>query len=167
MKPINYWIQQLQLIKHVEGGYFKEIYRSNEKIPVQALATRFTKEHCYSTSIYYLLPGNDFSAFHRLKADEIWHFYAGCSLTIFLLHHNGKLQKLHLGADLEKGQQLQIVVPHGHWFAAKVDDPESYTLLGCTVAPGFEYDDFELAKREPLLKQFPQHKDVIIALTRS
>ncbi len=167
MKEQNFWIQQLQLKPHPEGGYYREVYRSTEQIAKQALPERYATDHCFSTSIYFLLPADSFSAFHRLKSDEIWHFYLGDSVTLFLLTEDGKLHTRRLGNLVEQGEQLQLVIPHGVWFAAQVSHPQhGYALLGCTVAPGFEFADFELANQQQLLNQFPQHEKIIKRLTR-
>ena len=167
MKNQDFWIKYLQLKPHPEGGFYREVYRSEEKISTTALGERFQKDHSFATSIYFLLPGNSFSAFHRLKSDEIWHFYTGHALTLFLLFPDGTLRQEALGPEPDKGQQFQVVIPHGVWFAARVNQKQSYALVGCTVAPGFEFEDFELAKRDFLLKKFPQHKTLISDLTRS
>ncbi len=167
MKDQHYWIQHLDLKPHPEGGYYREIYRSDEKIPAAALDKRFNSDHHFSTSIYFLLPGDSFSALHRLKSDEIWHFYTGHSLTLYLLFPDGKLEEKHMGPNIEKGESFQIVIPHGVWFGARVHRVDGFALVGCTVAPGFEFEDFELAKRDQLLKQFPQHRQIIESLTRS
>ncbi len=166
-KNADYWIEQFKLIRHEEGGYFREIYRSAETIPEANLPDRFDGSRAFSTSIYFLLKENDFSAFHQLKADEIWHFYAGSTLTIFAINAQGILSQIILGEDFDNGEVFQAVVPAGHWFAAKVNNPDSYALVGCTMAPGFEYQDFKLGKRKELIKEFPQHKALIDELTRS
>lgn len=165
-KTAAYWIEKLNLIEHLEGGYFREIYRSAETTPGEHLPQRFKGPRAFSTSIYYLLEGNDFSSFHRLKADEIWHFYSGCPLTIFSINSQGILSQIFLGNDLSAGEVFQAVVPARSWFAAAPNDPDSYTLVGCTVSPGFEMEDFELGKRGTLAKQFPQHKKLIERFTR-
>jgi len=168
MKPKTaaYWIEKLNLIEHPEGGYFREIYRSAEAIQGEHLPKRFTGPRAFSTSIYYLLEGDDFSSFHRLKADEVWHFYSGCPLTIYSINLQGILSQIILGSDLAQGEVFQAVVPAGSWFAATPNESHSYTLAGCAVSPGFEMDDFELGKRGALVKKFPQHKQLIERFTR-
>ncbi|RMI12862.1 MAG: cupin domain-containing protein [Calditrichaeota bacterium] len=161
-----FWIDRLKLIKHPEGGYFREIYRSGERIPGEALPERFSGSRPFCTSIYFLITGEDFSRFHRLQADEIWHLYAGSSLTIYAINPQGILSQILLGEDIEAGEVFQAVVPAGSWFAARPNDPGGYSLVGCTVAPGFEYGDFELGNREALIRQFPQHSRLIEELTR-
>lgn len=160
------WIKQLALEPHPEGGYFKESYRCKETLTAVNLPDRFDQAHSFSTAIYYLLDAPNFSAFHRIKQDELWHFYQGSGLTIHVITSAGEYQTLRLGVDLEKGQALQQLVQAGDWFAASVDDPNGFALVGCTVAPGFEFADFELANRHALIKMFPQQQQIITQLTR-
>lgn len=164
MQTAEYWIKHLDLKAHPEGGFYRETYRSNELISVAGLPARFPDERNFSTAIYFLLRSQDRSMFHRIKSDELWHFHAGGSLSIYILSSAG-LTILKLGADLEKGESLQVVIPANCWFGAKVNDANSYTLAGCTVAPGFDFHDFELARRENLINDFSQHKDIITTLT--
>lgn len=159
-------IALLGLQAHPEGGFFREVYRAAEQIPRTALPSRFSGERHFSTSIYFLLRSEDFSAFHRIQADEVWHFYDGAPLALYVLHHTGELQTIVLGRQLERGQVFQAIVPAQHWFAAKVLEPHSFALVGCTVAPGFDFADFELASRAQLLAAYPQHRPLIEALTR-
>jgi predicted cupin superfamily sugar epimerase len=130
------------------------------------LPGRFGGARACSTAIYFLLRGDQVSRLHRIKSDEIWHFYAGGALTLTLIHPDGRLETLPLGADPERGESFQVLVPAGCWYGAAVDDPESYALVGGTVAPGFDFADFELADRQSLLAAFPQHRDAILRLTR-
>jgi predicted cupin superfamily sugar epimerase len=164
MKSADYWIHHLQLQVHPEGGFFKETYRANEVIPSKGLPGRFDGSRNFSTAIYFLLRSQDRSVFHRIKSDEIWHFYAGTSLTLYTLSQTG-LTIYTLGAEPENQELLQVVVPAGCWFGAQVNSAESYTLAGCTVAPGFDFNDFEIAKRDELLQEFPQYKSIIERLT--
>jgi len=165
-KDSKYWIEKLQLQRHPEGGYFKEIYRSYEIIKKESLPERYSDERNFSTSIYFLLEKNDVSLFHRLKSDEIWHFYSGTSLTLYIIDKNGFLKKIVVGDNPDNGEVLQTVIKNGNWFAAKVNNPDSYSLIGCTVSPGFSFNDFELAKREDLIKLFPDHSDIIKMFTK-
>lgn len=162
----QYWIQKLNLNKHPEGGYFRETYRSKELISAEFLPERYNGDRCFSTSIYFLLESEDISAFHRIKSDEVWHFYYGSSITIFSIDPDGMLFKIKLGTDLENGELFQAHLKAGNWFGAKVTDPDSFALVGCTVAPGFEFKDFELGNRKTLLNLFPRHSEVIKLLTR-
>jgi predicted cupin superfamily sugar epimerase len=167
MHTAQYWIEKLQLQKHPEGGYFKEVYRADEAIPKHSLHERYTGERNHSTSIYFLITSNESSAFHRIKSDETWHFYTASFITIHTIDEKGKYSAVKLGSNPEKGEVFQFTIPHDTWFAASVNEPDSYTLVGCTVAPGFHYDDFELGKREELIKLFPQHEGVIRKFTIS
>mgnify|MGYP006295252479 CR=1 FL=1 len=165
MHTATYWIDKLKLTKHPEGGYFKEVYRSNEIVSKKGLPQRYNSFRSFSTSIYFLLKSGEFSAFHRLKSDEIWHFYEGVPLWIFILFPNGKLATVTLGQDPAKQQQFQVAIPKGAWFAAKPAEKGAFSLMGCTVAPGFDFDDFELARQEVLVKRYPQHEKIIRQLT--
>ena len=164
MKSAAFWIKHLNLLKHPEGGYFREIYRSDEKHPSGSLPLRYKGERNYSTSIYYLLEGNDYSAFHRLKSDEIWHFYSGTSMLIYIINTKGDLQSLRIGQETEMGDTLQLLLPKNQWFAAEVIDKKSYGLVGCTVSPGFDFNDFKLADKDEMIKAFPQYKELISRL---
>lgn len=153
----------LNLQSHPEGGYYTEVYRSEGIIETEE--DFFPDGRHYSTSIYYLLGSKDQSHFHRIKSDEIWHHYEGSSITIHLLSKLGDYRVLHLGKNLENGQTPQRVVPAGYWFGVTIDEPESYALCGCTVSPGFDFEDFEMADRDELLNQYPKHKEIIRKLT--
>jgi predicted cupin superfamily sugar epimerase len=165
-KRVNIIIKKLGLRKHIEGGYFSETYRSKEIIKKNYLRDKFSDERNLSTAIYFLLTNKDFSAFHRLKSDEIWHFYEGSSLNIYTISKTGNLKILKLGNNLVKNETFQITINSGQWFAAEIADDNSYCLVGCTVSPGFDFRDFELGKREELIKLYPQHKKIINKLTR-
>lgn len=162
----SYWIEKLQLHKHPEGGYFRETYRSTECISMNSLPNRFSGERSISTGIYFLLTDEEFSAFHRIKSDEMWHFYKGKSLEVYVLQPNGELQTIKLGHYPERGEVLQAVIPANCWFASRVIEQEGYALVGCTVAPGFDFADFELATRDSLKQNFPTHTGLIEELTR-
>jgi len=161
----EYWIEILALNRHPEGGWFAETYRAGESIPADALPVRFHGQRSFCTAIYFLLERGDFSALHRIKSDEIWHFYAGSPLTVQVITSGGELQEILLGRDPSKGQRLQAVVPAGCWFGAETRG--SFALVGCTVAPGFDFTDFEMAEQAALLERFPQHGSLIKRLTRS
>lgn len=166
MKSASYWIEKLALQPHPEGGFYKENYRATEVIPVQGLPSRFQGERSFSTSIYFLLRSQDISAFHRIQSDELWHYHAGSSLSIYVMGEHGVSVHV-LGMDMEKGESLHVVIPANCWFGAKVNTPDGYVLSGCTVAPGFDFADFELASRDELLRTYPQHKSVIEMLTKA
>lgn len=170
MQPIRdaaFWINHFSMSAHPEGGHFAEMYRSKEFVSGMHLPARFKGLRAFSTSIYFLVEQGNFSALHRIQSDEIWHFYAGDPLTVHVIHPDGKQLDILLGNDVANGQSFQAVVPAGSWFGSKVAEPGQYALVGCTVAPGFEFADFELAKREPLTREFPQHAALIASLTRS
>ncbi|MBU2649536.1 MAG: cupin domain-containing protein [Bacteroidetes bacterium] len=166
MKQAEDLIRLLNLQPHPEGGFYREIHRSDDDLPEESLPERYTGKRSLITSIYYLLKGNDFSAFHRLRSDELWHFHAGEVLEVFILGNDGTLNIRMLGPDPGSGHQFQVMIPRGHWFAARLKDSGSFCLTGCTVAPGFDFSDFELAERSQLLQIFPEHKEYIIQLTR-
>ncbi|HAP37052.1 MAG TPA: hypothetical protein DCQ28_14410 [Bacteroidetes bacterium] len=160
------WIKRLELQPHPEGGYFKEIYRAEGIVSQPNLPVRFSGGRAYSTAIYYLLESGDFSSMHRLDSDEQWFHIDGSALTIHSIDPKGNYTKHLIGKNLDAGEFPYAMVSHGNWFGGTVDEPESFVLVGCVVAPGFDFDDFELAKRSELIKQFPQHKDIIERLTK-
>ncbi|MCL5031379.1 MAG: cupin domain-containing protein [Bacteroidetes bacterium] len=162
----KYYINNLEHFSLVEGGYFKENYRSNEFFQSEYLPARFTTNKNFSTSIYFLLDCDQVSAFHRLKSDEIWHYYDGSSVKIFEIEEDGNLMEFSLGKNLDEGEMFQVVIKRNSWFAAEVTDKNSYCLIGCTVSPGFDYGDFELADRTSLIKQFPQYEEIIKKFTK-
>jgi uncharacterized protein len=168
MRPgADYWIKILELNTHIEGGAFREVYRSGGIISKNNLPAGFKGDRNVSTSIYFLLEQNQFSAFHRIASDEAWHFYFGDCLVIYEIEETtGELTEHKLGNDPEKGETFQAVIKAGNWFASRVAATGEYTLAGCTVAPGFDFDDFELAKRTTLTEQYPQHAALIAELTR-
>ena len=151
---------------HPEGGWFKETYRSDEIILKEHLPNRFSDGRSFCTAIYFLLEGKQFSSFHRIKSDEMWHFYAGDALDVFVIDEQGKLEIIKIGSDLEKGEKFQHVVKAGCWFASKPAQEHSFCFVGCTVAPGFDFEDFELAKADILANEFPEHKAIIRKLCR-
>jgi len=158
-------INKLGLQPHPEGGYFKETYRSKGIIKADSLDPVYLGARNYSTSIYFLLTADTFSAFHRIKQDEFWHFYDGATLELHMISPQGEYSKVMIGRDIMKGEVPQFVVPGGYWFAANVIKGGDYTLTGCTVAPGFDFADFELPDHQVLLALFPQHREIISALT--
>ena len=160
------WIEPLELLTHPEGGYYKETYRASESIRQGALPTRYPGDRSFSSAIYYLLSNDDFSAFHRLRSDETWHYYTGCPLHIHVIDPVGSYQRLTLGTQVEVGERLQLTVLADHWFAAEPAHDEAFALAGCTVAPGFDMADFEMASAETLAAAYPEHADLIARLTR-
>ncbi len=159
-------VEALKMKSHPEGGFYKETYRSSGVVPKEVLGGDFSGVRNYSTAIYFLLTSDNFSAFHKIKQDEIWHHYQGASLDIHVIDPEGVYTKYCLGVNLEKGEYPQVVVPAGCWFASGVADAQGYSLVGCTVSPGFDFDDFVLAERALLIAQFPEYKNVITQFTR-
>jgi predicted cupin superfamily sugar epimerase len=166
MSIVNELIQRYGLEPHPEGGWFKQTYKSNEQIAAVALPKRFIASRVFSTAIYFLLEKGNFSAFHRIKSDECWHFYAGDPLLIYVIEQNGELKVISLGNDLEKGHSFQYVVPANCWFASRPALKSEYCFVGCTVSPGFEFEDLELADGTELSVVYPEHKSIIIELCR-
>lgn len=161
-------IRQLNLSPHPEGGYYRETYRSNGQISEESLPENMSGSRNYATCIYFLLTTDKASAFHRINQDEIWHFYQGSPIRLHQISPEGAYQQIIIGPDLAKGHHLQYVVPATYWFAAEVmEGAADYALAGCTVAPGFDFKDFVLPKREELIAQFPQHAAVITRLTHA
>jgi len=158
-------IEKYQLQSHPEGGHYLETYRSRETIKKEALPDRFTGDRYFSTAIYFLLEEKEFSAFHRIQSDELWHFYAGAGLHIYVLHPDGRGEVLKLGDDLANGYSFQQMVPAGCWFASKPASNNSFCFVGCTVAPGFDFTDFELAEKEVLIKEYPAYGEWIKMLS--
>ena len=167
MKNAQYWIEKLNLQKHPEGGYYRETYRCLDTVNNDHSLLRYNGKRNASTAIYYLLCDEEFSAFHRLESDEIFHFYSGSSLVVHIITSQGDYQAIKLGNNPEKNEVLQLVIPHHCWFASAVSQPNSYSLIGCTVAPGFDFSDFTLAKKEDLITLFPQHQAIIEKFTSS
>jgi predicted cupin superfamily sugar epimerase len=159
-------IEQFSLEEHPEGGYFKETYRSECTIPEAVLGDNFDGDRNYSTSIYFLLTSDTFSAFHKIHQDEMWHFYQGSPLTIHMISPKGEYTKQVVGLNFEEGELPQFTVPKETWFASEVNDPDNYAFVGCTVSPGFDIRDFELPERIELTELHPQHQKVIKRLTR-
>ena len=165
-KKATYWVERLGLEPHPEGGYFRQTYRSDVTIAREALPAGFGGARAASTAIYFLLEGKNFSAFHRLRSDEIWHFYAGAPVSVHVIVPSGRYSSITLGNDLEAGQVLQAVVPARCWFASHVADWQSFGVVGCTVAPGFDFEDFEMGKRGKLVAEYPRLSEIIWRLTR-
>jgi predicted cupin superfamily sugar epimerase len=162
---------------HPEGGHYCRTYTSGITIKKEALPDTFAGARTASSAIYFLLEGEQISALHRIKSDEIWHFYEGASLQLHIISPAGELIQPKLGKDLEAGETFQIVVPAGSWFGATImaidqsidqkAQENRYSFFGCTVAPGFDFSDFELGQREELIKLYPEHREIICDLTKS
>lgn len=160
----KHWKEKLDLIQHVEGGAYREVYRSESKLPQSTLTNEHKGDRNISTSIYFLLEHGEFSAFHRIASDELWHHYDGTTLYVYEIKSDGELVTHKLGKG--EGALPQAVIPAGSWFASRVEEENGFALCGCTVAPGFDFEDFELADRSPLQELYPQHKELIGTLTR-
>lgn len=161
--------EALGLLPHPEGGFYRETYRAHDLLPQEALGTRHSGPRAASTAIYFLVTAGSFSALHRIASDEVWHFYAGHPLEVISIDEHDVLHVVRLGMDLAAGQVPQYVVPQGRWFGSRLLAPhasDAYALVGCTVAPGFDFADFELAERSALLARYPQHAAFVEALTR-
>ncbi|MHC4103369.1 MAG: cupin domain-containing protein [Planctomycetota bacterium] len=149
-----------------EGGYYVQTYRASEKIPHASLPVRYTGERTFATAILYLLTPDTVSNLHRLISDEVWHFYFGDSVTMLNLYPDSSSKVIDLGSDMTKGQCVQVTVPKGTWQGAFLKHGGKFALMGTTMAPGFELDDFELAKRAELLELYPNRRDLILRLTK-
>ena len=154
-------IDALGLAAHPEGGWFREVFRSPERIGREGLPERFPTARSLATSILYLLAAGERSCFHRLRADELWCHHAGGAMHLHLLER-GASRTLVVGGDTP-----QACVPHGTWFAAEPAPAAAFSLVGCFVSPGFEYEDFEFAERERLLTEFPGERDRVMRFTRA
>lgn len=153
-------VNHLQLQPHPEGGFYKETYRCESQ--TQQIHSNANRSAC--TAIYFMLTEGNFSAFHRIKSDEIWHFYSGSPIHLHTLSPEGHYQEIIIGADLSQNQHPQYIVPANYWFASEVKS--NYALCGCTVSPGFDFADFEMANRKSLSQQYTAHQNIIQRLTR-
>ncbi|MGB1241384.1 MAG: cupin domain-containing protein [Chitinophagales bacterium] len=161
------YIQNLQLEAHPEGGYYRRSYQSNIILPSTSLPNRFKNSRLAASAVYFLLTTDSFSAFHRLQADELWHFYAGTSVVLYLIHPDGRLETIEVGNPLiNPNASFQALIPAQTWFAAAVTATDSYALVGCTLAPAFDFEDFELAEKMGLAKEYPQHAELIELFVR-
>lgn len=165
MRSAAHWIDTLGLGPHPEGGYYRETYRSGDHLRAADLAARFGSSHCMATAIVYLLEQGDFSAFHRIRSDEVWHHYDGGDLRLHVLGANGDYREYLVGTGSSDALP-QAMVPAGHWFAVEPVDGTPYALAGCTVSPGFEFADFEMADCSALCRRYPARADLIRRLTR-
>ncbi|MBJ8350230.1 cupin domain-containing protein [Streptococcus zalophi] len=157
-KSVAEWVTCLDMKTHPEGGYFREVERSKDKITIDG------KERSLFTSIYFLLEKENPSHFHRLTADEIWYFHDGQALTVHMITPEGTYEKVILGKDISKNEVLQYRVPKGTIFGSTVE--EGFALVSCMVSPGFEFEDFELFSRKELLAKYPEYEVIIKQLTK-
>jgi predicted cupin superfamily sugar epimerase len=159
-------VKELDLLPHPEGGYYKETYRSEAKISHACLSPDFSGDRHIATGIYFLIEKGNFSALHKIKSDETWHFYFGDALEVIEIDEQGILTITKIGSHLLKGETFQYTVKANTWFGSRVSGNGNFSLVGCTVYPGFDFNDFELAKRDDLIKQFPKHQTIVTELTR-
>lgn len=152
-------IEKLQLLSHPEGGWYRETYRSAE-----TMTTKNGAKRNVCTAIYFLLEEKNKSHFHRIESDETWFFHSGEPLEILLIDGRN-LRKVLLGNDILKGEMPQFTIAARTWFAASIKSGTGYSLVSCTVAPGFDFADFELAEQEKLSNEFPELEDVIRKFT--
>ncbi len=161
MNDPQFWIQHLNLQPHPEGGFFRETFRSVMEVAHKQLPYGYSGDRKISTSIYYLLRSGEISRLHRLRSDELWYYHFGGSLRIVMIDHEGNKHTKILGAKLEKAERPQVLIPAGTIFGAEVMESDSFSLLGCLVSPGFEFDDFEIYERDELLQVYPKHAEII------
>lgn len=166
MRSKEQWVKDLDLQAHPEGGYYKETYRSDNQIELSSIFTDRSGKRNLSTGIYFLLDSISFSAFHRIQSDEMWHFYDGDSLLVHCISPEGDYHCQRVGRKLDKGDVLQFVVKAGTWFASEVEEGGDYSLVGCTVSYGFDFQDFELAGPS-LMKTYPNEAALIQRLIRA
>ena len=157
----QYFIDQLKMEPHPEGGHYVGTFHSDEEMDRQG-----SRRSLY-TSIYFLLQPGEVSHFHRLKSDEVWYYHAGSPLIIHTIDPNGTYNEIKLGLAVHEGEQPQAVVPKGTIFGSSMIQEGSFSLVGCMVAPGFDFEDFELFERKELIEQYPQHEAIITKLTRA
>ena len=150
----------LELQPHPEGGFYKEVYRSEELLH----SPEFDQSRNLLTSIYFLITSGSFSSFHRIASDELWYYHEGSRCNIHVLHREGGYTKIMLGKDVEAQEQFQAIVRAGDWFASETNG--EYSLVGCSVSPGFDFRDFELANRHKLILMYPDHLELIERLSR-
>lgn len=160
------YIKLLDLKKHPEGGYFKEVYRCRESFNLPGTQLKTARNRNLSTSIYFLLKNDEISTLHRIKSDELWHHYSGSSVKIIIINSVGSIEEKILGKDVIANESFQVVIPAGVWFCAELTDKKSFALVGCTVSPGFDFEDFELGSKVKLTEEYPLHKDLINRFTR-
>lgn len=162
---VNNIIQTLELIPHPEGGYFREVYRAEENINQAMLPPRYNGNRSFLTSIYYLLKNDDISRFHILLSDEIWYFHTGSTVIMHQIDLDGNYSRHLLGQNYSAEEMPHILVKKNTWFGAEIKNKDSFALVSCAIAPGFEFSDFKLADRNELITKYPQHIDLIIKLT--
>lgn len=156
MSTAAFYIEQLGLTAHPEGGYFKEVYRSEMRSAFEG----FEGERNVSTSIYFLLDGTDKSHLHQIKSDETWFFHTGNPVEVVVLK-DGNVLLITLGSAIEKGEVFQFTVPAGAWFGARIKGSTGFGLVSCTVAPGFDFADFELAEYKKISREYSAYDSML------
>ena len=165
MYTAEYFVENLNMTAHPEGGFYKETFASTENISDKDLDVNFEGSRMLWTSIYFLLRDGEVSNFHRLKSDEMWYYHSGSPLTIYIISPEGKLTIEQLGLNIENGEKPQVLVPKDYIFGSAMNN-EGYALVGCNVSPGFEFRDFELFERSFLMEKYPEYKKTILKLTK-
>jgi hypothetical protein len=149
-----------------EGGYFAETYRATGVIPASVLAPKYSGPRPFGTAIYYLLTPETFSALHRLPGEEVYHFYLGDPVEMLQLEDDGSGRTIIIGSDLRAGMRPQVLVPGGVWQGSRLVPGGEFALLGTTMAPGFNFEDYTPGLREPLMRRYPAFRSLIAALCR-
>lgn len=158
MTTPEFYIDRLGLTEHPEGGYFRSTYASDVNTEANG------KQRAMFTSIYFLLKSGQVSHLHRLKSDELWYYHGGSPLTVHVIHEDGAYEEVKLGLNVERGEVPQYLVPKNSIFGSSVMEEGTFSLVGCMVSPGFDFEDFELFTQDELLKDYPQHKELILKL---
>jgi hypothetical protein len=161
MFSADFFIEKLGMENHVEGGYYKEIYRNSTLVSDDIYSCKFEGHRALSTTIYFLLKSGQFSKFHKLKFDEIWFYHYGCAMNIHIIDENGENKIKKLGLDIEKGELPQILVPANQIFGAEPTGLNSFSLVSCMVSPGFDFRDFVLFEENELISMYPNHAEII------
>lgn len=165
MYTADYFIKELNMIAHREGGFYKESFKSEETLADRISNDEKKESKKLWSSIYFLLRDGEVSNFHRLKSDEMWYYHSGSPLTIYMITPDGNLITEQLGLNIEKGEKPQVLVPKDYIFGSAMNN-EGYALVGCMVSPAFDFKEFELFERDYLLEKYPYYKEVILKLTR-
>ena len=159
---VSQLVEYYRMLPHPEGGYYSEVHRDERQVTAEG----FDGMRSASTSIFFLLERGQFSALHRIKSDEVWHFYEGDPLEIWEIDQSGSLKCTRLGNNPKNGENRVYVVKAGNWFGSRPAPESAFSLVGCSVAPGFDFQDFEMPSQEWFLKQYPHHQSQIRELTR-
>jgi len=159
-KEVKELVEHYQMIEHPEGGWFKEVFRSAE-----SLKNNEKENRSLLTSIYFMLTDQNCSNFHSIKSDELWYYHSGAGFTVHCISPKGEYYTLKIGPNFAAGEVYQAVVPKGTIFGSTVEVKDSYSMVGCAVAPGFDFADFKLFSRKELLQKYPQHQTIINRLT--